>query len=153
MEAESDAYENNLLNGDIFMIVYPDKSTFGWDGDDGIGDRLIRQIIDGVKTATCSFMILYLKDELEAVFKTKGRIVTVVDAKDRPKCNIRILDVFETTFGNPDLRLVCGEGDGSDVAKFQEDHRLAWENTVFDTPLTDDAVLIVELFELVDVAD
>lgn len=60
---------------------------------------------------------------------------------------MRLKEVFETTFGNPDMRLVQGEGNGDDVAQFQEDHRLAWKD--IGITLTDDTVLIVELFELI----
>lgn len=51
------------------------------------------------------------------------------------------------------LRLVRGEGDGEEVQKFQSDHRIAWNNTVKDIQLTDDEMLIVELFELVEVME
>lgn len=134
------------------MEIHEHKACFGWDGDNGVGDMLIQQIIDGIKTATCSFKILYTGEELREVYETKGKIVTVMNSREEPKCNIRIMDVFETTYGNPDLRLVHGEGDGNDIDKFKRDHRAAWENTVEGAPLTDDAALIVELFELVDVA-
>lgn len=133
------------------MKVYEYKSTFGWDGDNGVGDRLIQQIIDGIKTATCSFKVLYTVKELDELYRTKGKIVTVVDKNEKPKCNIRIIDIFETTFGKPDMRLVRGEGDGDDVEKFQNDHRIAWENSVTDKILTNETRLIVELFELVEV--
>ena len=43
--------------------------------------------------------------------------------------------------------------DGVDVKKFQEDHRHAWNQTVKDKKLTDETLLVVELFELVEVAE
>jgi uncharacterized protein YhfF len=58
--------------------------------------------------------------------------------------------VFETTFGNPDLRLVQGEGYGNNVKEFQEDHRKAWKDDIdhgFD--LNDNTILIVELFNYI----
>ncbi|MBS4538773.1 hypothetical protein GOQ27_09875 [Clostridium sp. D2Q-11] len=135
------------------MKIYEDKSYFGWDGDNGVGEMLIQQIIDGMKTATCSFKILYEEQELEEVFGRKGKIVTVFNNEEEPRCNIRILDIFETTFGNPDMRLVRGEGDGEDIERFQKDHCIAWYNTVKDKDLTDDTIFIVELFELVEVME
>ena len=135
------------------MKIYENISSFGWDGDNGIGEMLIQQIIDRVKTATCSFKILYEEHELHEVYETKGKMVTVVNNQEEPKCNIRIIDVFETTFGDPDIRLVRGEGDGEEIQKFQGDHRTAWNNTVKDIQLTDDEILIVELFELVEVME
>jgi len=70
-----------------------------------------------------------------------------------PKCNIKILDIFETKFGNPDMRLVKGEGDGNNVKKFQDDHRKAWNETIKDKDITDDTILIVEIFELIETTD
>jgi len=133
------------------MKIAEYKAEFGWEGDNGIGELLITQIILGAKTATCAFKILYTEEELKEEYETKGKIVTVFDSNQNARCNIRILDVFETTFGNPDIRLVNGEGDGNDVEKFQNDHKIAWENTVEDIPLTDDTILIVKLFELVEI--
>lgn len=135
------------------MKVYENKCAFGWEGDNGVGEMLIQQIINGEKTATCSFKILYTDEELQELFSTKGKTVSVIDHKDRVRCNIRVLDIFETTFGSPDPRLVKGEGDGDNVYKFQNDHRHAWEATVHDVPLTNDTILIVELIELVEAAD
>ena len=135
------------------MLIYPHKSVFGWDGDNGIGDMLIQQIIDGKKTATCSFKEEYTELDLQELFEKKGKIVTVEDHKGSSRCNIRIIDIFETTFGNPDLRLVKGEGDGENVQKFQEDHRHAWYETIKDKQLMDDSILMVELFELIEVAE
>lgn len=107
------------------MEIYENKMAFGWEGDNGIGEMLIQQIIKGKKTATCSFKILYTEEELEELYGTKGQIVTVVDAQEKPRCNVKILDVFETTYGAPELRLVRGEGAGEDIEKFQRDHRTA----------------------------
>lgn len=134
------------------MKIYPHKSVFGWDGDNGIGEMLIQQIIGGKKTATCSFKIEYTDSDMKELYERKGKIITVEDHRGKPRCNIRIIDIFETTFGNPDPRLVRGEGDGENVEKFQEDHRHAWNQTIEDRELTDDTILMVELFELVEVA-
>lgn len=134
------------------MKVYPDKAIFGWEGDNGVGEMLINQIINGEKTATCSFKIEYTEAELKKLYNTKGKIVTVENNEGVPKCNIRILDIFETEFGNPDMRLVKGEGDGNNIKKFKEDHRKAWNQTIKDKDITDETTLIVELFELIETA-
>ena len=135
------------------MKKSPHKSIFGWDGDNGTGERLIQQIINEQKTATCSFKVEYTDSDLKTLYETKGKIVTVEDIKRVPRCNIRITDIFETEFGNPDLRLVRGEGDGDNVQKFQDDHRHVWNQTIKDKQLTDETILMVELFELVEVAE
>ncbi|MFC7392122.1 ASCH domain-containing protein [Scopulibacillus cellulosilyticus] len=126
------------------------KYVLGWDGDNGSGENLIRRILNGKKTATCAPKESYSKVELKETYKSAGKTVTVYDKDKRARCNIKITDVFETTFGNPDLRLVIGEGNGTDIQQFQEEHRKAWADYIengFD--LNDKTLLVAELFELV----
>ena len=137
------------------MRVYEHTLEFGWEGDNDLGIRLIQQIIEGKKTATCAPLFGYTEEELAAVIASKGALVTVVDKEQRPWCNVRIVDVFQTPFGHPDPRLVRGEGDGDDVEKFQRDHQNDWK-VWLETEghsLTDDTSLVVEVFELVEVAE
>lgn len=122
------------------------KMIFGWEDDNGIGEMLLQQILRGEKTATCAPKEEYSETELAETYEPIGKLVTVYDKNNNPRCNVRLKEVFETTFGTPDLRLVRGEGDGDDVSKFQEAHRLAWKD--ISTELKDDTILIVELFEL-----
>ncbi|WP_426982799.1 ASCH domain-containing protein [Bacillus cabrialesii] len=133
------------------MMIYKLKSTYGWEGDDGLGEQLIMQILAGEKTATCAPKSLYSKDELSYVYQTAGQLVTVYDKHDNPRCNIKVTDVFETTFGAPDMRLVKGEGNGGRIEEFQEDHRVAWAELIKngDLELSEDTVLVTELFALV----
>jgi uncharacterized protein YhfF len=126
---------------------------FGWEGDGGIGEVLIAQTIAGTKTATCGFKRAYTVEELEEVLAGQGHVIPVIDRTGVARCTIRILEVFETAFGDPDPRLVRGEGDGDDVAKFQADHRIAWAADFGDEPLNDEELLVVELFELVTVVE
>lgn len=133
------------------MHIYKHQYQYGWDGDNGIGDQLILQIVSGIKTATCAPKVAYTPEELQWTYSLVGEICTVTDKKGIPRCNVRHLAVFETTFGHPDPRLVKGEGNGSDVRSFQADHISAWKGMAADgILLTDEAVLIVELFELVE---
>ncbi|OLQ57651.1 hypothetical protein BHT94_00795 [Bacillus licheniformis] len=133
------------------MMICKLKSTYGWEGDDGLGEQLIQQILAGEKTATCAPKSLYSKDELSYVYQTAGQLVTVYDKHDNPRCNIKVTDVFETTFGAPDMRLVKGEGNGDRIEEFQEDHRVAWAELIKngDLELSEDTVLVTELFALV----
>ncbi|MEK4512251.1 ASCH domain-containing protein [Paenibacillus sp. FSL K6-2524] len=124
------------------------KMIFGWENDNGLGEMLIQQILNGEKTATCAPKEEYSEQELQETYEPVGEILTIYDKEGKPRCNVRLIEVFETTFGNPDLRLVRGEGDGDDVNKFQEDHRLAWKD--INVELKDEMDLIVELFELVE---
>lgn len=137
------------------MLVYERKLAFGWDGDNNLGMRLIQHILEGKKTATCAPLFGYQKEELAAVFASQGEVVTVIDKEQRPWCNVRIVAVFQTSFGNPDPRLVRGEGDGDDAEKFRHDHHRAWESWLAAEgySLTDETVLVAEVFELIEVAD
>ncbi|MGG1662070.1 hypothetical protein [Brevibacillus sp. NRS-1366] len=130
------------------MTIHKYKMIFGWEEDNGIGEMLIQQILKGEKTATCAPKEQYSAEELKQTYEPVGEILTVYDKNDNPRCNVRLKEVFETTFGNPDIRLVQGEGNGDDVTQFQEDHIFAWKD--IGVELTDDTILIVELFELIN---
>jgi uncharacterized protein YhfF len=135
----------------VEIKVHNFKTVFGWEGDNGLGEQLIQQILSGEKTATCAPKEAYSEEELKEVYQTVGEMVTVFDKDDNPRSNIKVLDVFETTFGNPDLRLVQGEGNGNNVQEFQENHRIAWKEDIDNgLELNDHTILIVELFELAE---
>ncbi|MDQ2903673.1 MAG: hypothetical protein ABI456_02795 [Ktedonobacteraceae bacterium] len=123
----------------------------GWQGDDGLGIQLIQQILAGTKTATCCPKGAFTEKALATLVASKGKIVAVVDLDGKVHCHVRMIDVFETTFGHPDPRLVRGEGDGDDVGKFKHDHSDIWADEMAATgqPLTGETVLIAEEFELV----
>jgi uncharacterized protein YhfF len=136
------------------MLIHGRKMTFGGDNDGGLSEKLIQQVLDGIKTATCELKCFCTAQEITDLDTEKGWFETVVDAKGNARCNIQITDVYETTIGNPDLRLVRGEGDGEDVEKFKREHH-EWFRAVLKNkglpPLTDDAILIAWEFELIEV--
>ncbi|MBP2000951.1 uncharacterized protein YhfF [Paenibacillus shirakamiensis] len=127
--------------------IHPYSMIFGWEDDEGLGAQLIEQIIRGEKTATCALKEDYTEEELRNTYVPVGKLITVYDKEGTPHCNVKLIEVFETTFGQPDPRLVYGEGNGTDIEQFQEDHRKAWSNLPFK--LEEDSILIVELFEFV----
>ncbi len=131
------------------------RLEFGWEGDGGLGERLIREIIEGEKTATCAPRSDYTEEELAEVVASKGQVVDVVDENDEPRCRVRMVAVYETTFGLPAPGVVRGEGFGDDAEAFRQDHRGAWAEEMEEegNPLSDDTVLVVEEFELVEVVD
>ena len=133
------------------MKVYEDKSQFGWANDNDIGETLIQQIIEGKKTATAAPRDLFSADELKQLYDSVSKPSTVIDKHERPRCNIKILDVFKTTFGAPDPRLVRGEGYGDDSEAFCGSHRMAWNDLVESgkLELNECTVLVVEIFELI----
>jgi uncharacterized protein YhfF len=123
----------------------------GWPEDDGLGERLCAQVVAGTKTATCAPKLAFTPEELAEASAGKGELHALVDPSGQVWAIVRVIDVFETTFGDPDPRLVRGEGDGDDVAKFRRDHLAAWGAwlAAANHPLTDETVLIAELFERV----
>jgi uncharacterized protein YhfF len=136
----------------VAIEVHVANDSYGWDGDGGLGERLIRQIIEGKKTATCSPKFSMTEAELTESYANVGKIVTITNKDGVPRCNVRILECFETTFGDPAPRLL--EGEGSTLAEFQENHRRAWGEWLagLGKELSGDLVLLAECFELVDVA-
>ncbi|QBD76454.1 ASCH domain-containing protein [Ktedonosporobacter rubrisoli] len=137
------------------MHIYEHKLEFGWEGDNGLGMRLIQQILDGKKTATCAPLFGYTQEEITEIFAHKGELVTVTDKEQRPWCNVRMVDIFQTTFGNPDPRLVRGEGNGENSEEFRQEHRRDWKDWLEEEgyTLTDETILIVEEFELIEAAE
>ncbi len=128
------------------------RLEFGWEDDGGLGERLIREVIDGDKTATCAPRSDYTDEELIEVVAAEGEVVDVVDAGDVPRCRVRLLAVYETTFGLPAPGVVAGEG-FDDAEAFRKDHHAAWAEEMEEegNPLSDGTVLVVEEFELVEV--
>jgi uncharacterized protein YhfF len=137
------------------MQIHERKMRFGSEGDGGLGDELVRQVLDGTKTATCDLKAFCTEQEVADLDAEPGWIETVVDAAGRPRCNVRVKAVYETTFGSPDPRLVRGEGCGEDSEEFKRGHS-RWFNAVLKEkglpPLTDDSVLVVWEFELIETA-
>ena len=131
------------------------RLEFGWEGDGGLGERLIREVIEGEKTATCAPRSDYTEEELAEVVASRGEVIDVVDENDEPRCRVRMLAVYETTFGLPAPGVVRGEGFGDDAEAFRRDHREAWAGEMEEegNPLSDGTVLVVEEFELVEVVD
>jgi uncharacterized protein YhfF len=135
------------------MQIHERKMRFGGEDDGGLGDRLIEQILNGTKTATCDLRCFCSEQEISDLNVPPGWFETVVDHEGNPRCNIRVTDVYETTFGNPDPRLVRGEGDADDVEKFKREHGKWFSAVLKDRglpPLADDSVLVVWEFELVE---
>jgi len=131
------------------------RLEFGWEGDGGLGERLIREVIEGEKTATCAPRSDYTEEELAEVVSSLGQVVDVVDENDNPRCRVRMLAVYETTFGLPAPGVVRGEGFGDEAEAFRQDHRAAWAEEMEEegNPLSDGTVLVVEEFELVEVVE
>ncbi len=137
------------------MEIHEDVVQLGGEGDDGTGELLTQRILAGVKTVLTTPAELLAEDERREVDAGVGRPLTLIDPEGDPVANLRVTEVFETTWGDPDPRLVAGEGFGTDVERF----RTVMHDTVAvdledeGRELTDDTVLLVEVFTLLDTAD
>jgi len=138
---------------EVEMKIHERKMKFGRENDNGLGERLIRQVLDGVKTATCDLKCFCSELEVADLQVPSGWLETIIDNEGNPRCNVRVTAVYETTFGDPDPRLVRGEGDGEDVGKFKREHEKWFSPLLVEKglpPLTGDSALIVWEFEVVD---
>lgn len=134
------------------MTTPSEPMQFGWEGDGGLGERLVRQVLAGEKWATCSPKAQYSEAELAGLYGSVGQVLPLMDGYGDERGRVRITAVYDTTFGDPHPRLVRGEGNGEDAEAFKREHREAWaeEMAAEGNPLTDGTVLVVEEFELVD---
>ena len=125
-------------------------SQFGWPGDDGLGERLIQQILSGEKTATCAPIATLTAAEIAEMHAAVGTIVAVVDHAGTVRAAIQMTAVYEGTFGAPPTTLLSGEGYPDDPAGFQAAHHEAWGAWLREQGLTlnADTRLLVEEFVL-----
>ena len=86
------------------------KRTTFW-GNDESDERLVFQIIDGVKTATCTPKCWY--DALPEEITDVGEIIEVYSKKGQFMCRIKITEKYEVPFGEIDHRTVKGENSSS----------------------------------------
>lgn len=121
------------------------RLVLGWKGDDGLGERLCRQVLEGRKTATCSPPEILPPDELAEALGAVGEVIPLVDGEGRQHGWVRKTRVFETTYGAPHELLWRGEGYES-AAAFQASHRHVWDGFGFSP--RPETVLLVETFEM-----
>jgi uncharacterized protein YhfF len=130
--------------------IHEDVIQLGGEGDDGTGELLTQRIVAGVKTVLTTPAELLDADERAEIDASVGRTMTLIDPEGEPVANLRITDVFETTWGAPDPRLITGEGFGQDEVRFRTVMRATVAVDLEDEgrELTDDTVLVVETFDL-----
>lgn len=136
------------------MEIRQDVVQLGFPGDDGLGDLLLERLRAGSLRVLWEPVDLLADDEVAALRDSEGDVLTVVDGDGEPACNVRVLEVFTTTWGAPDPRLVAGEGYAADTD--------AWRRFVQPTltaglaeeglALQDSTGLVVQRVEVVEVA-
>lgn len=121
------------------------KRTQFW-GRDEDDDRLVIEILDGLKTATvCKSDEYYLAyGDLDDGCMEVGDLIEVYDLRGRLRCLIRVTDVYPVEFGNVPERLwkeeVCDSAE-----HFRDAHRDCWP----EYDLTDDFEMMATHFELI----
>lgn len=126
------------------------KVQYGSQGDGGKGDQIIEQILNGVRKAVASPKALFEPEQLQELYAMAGKDVTIMDKDDKPRCNIRVLDIFETTFGDPDPRVAAGTGYELRPEAFKTAHMAQWQTAFakLGLSLQKDTVLVAQLFEV-----
>jgi uncharacterized protein YhfF len=117
-------------------------------GRDAAADHLLLQVLNGTKTATASLARYWHSPsgDYDDGGYVAGDTVEVYDQHGRLRCQIRITEVYETTFGCIPERLWRGELCTS-AEDFRREHRVCWS----DETLTDDTRIIGCHFELVKI--
>lgn len=82
------------------MQIHERKVKFGWDGDGDIGEMLIQQMLDGIKTATCDMKCLCTQQEIADLNANPAWVETVIDKAGKPRCNVPIADLYDAPTGN-----------------------------------------------------
>lgn len=103
--------------------------SFGYDGDRGLGDRLLRAVLRGAKTATSSLAVEYLSGEpLPCV----GERLTLVDHDRRPHGIVETTRVTIIPLHLVGDDVARDEGEGfADAEEWRRDHVAFW-NEVTD---------------------
>ncbi|MDX1658014.1 MAG: hypothetical protein R3343_04270 [Nitriliruptorales bacterium] len=125
----------------------------GWDGDHGFGELLLARLLSGALDVLYEPVAVLDEDELDELRTSGGQELTVIDADEDPRCNVRVTDVFETTWGDPDPRLVAGEGYGDDAAGWRRANEAMLGGALEETgeELDADTRLIVQRVQVTDV--
>lgn len=133
------------------MEVRDDGLQLGWEGDDGYGDLLLERLLAGTVSVLFEPVAVLDDDDVAALRASAGRELTVFDTEAEPRCNLRVVAVFETTWGQPDPRLVAGDGYGRDTAGWRRDNEASLGAALAATgsALGSDTVLLVQRVEVV----
>jgi len=103
--------------------------SFGYDGDRGLGDRLLSAVLRGAKTATSSLAVEYLSGE---PLPRVGQRLTLVDHDGRPHGAVETTHVTIIPLHLVEDDVARDEGEGfADASEWRRDHVAFW-NEVAD---------------------
>ncbi len=123
-------------------------------GRDEYDERLLEEVLRGVKTVTCTPKVWY--DQLPNEEKSeKGDIIQVVTKRNEHKANLQITDFYEIRFG--EIQGEVGEriakGENSTLDEFTRDHIFSWDKPLKSDgfELNEDTIIVVEHFKVTDI--
>lgn len=121
-------------------------------GRDEHDERLLEEVLRGLKTATCTPKLWY--DRLSAEEKCEiGEEINLFTKKGEHKGIIVLTDLYEIKFG--DIKGEIGERiakcENSTYEQFIEDHIFSWDEPLRNegSRLSKDTIIVVEHFELI----
>ncbi|XAS77213.1 ASCH domain-containing protein [Dermatophilaceae bacterium Sec6.4] len=133
--------------------------NFGYDGDRGLGDRLLAAVLRGEKTATSSLAVEYLSGE---PLPRVGERLTLVDHDGRPHGVVETTRVRIIPLHLVGEDVARDEGEGFASAQHWRDAHLAFWKEVTDLvrldagdpawQLRDAEPVVVQWFRLVEAA-
>lgn len=137
------------------MDVREDGIQLGWEGDDGFGELLIERLLAGSLDVLYEPTAVLDDEEIEELRSSVGQELSVFDADGEPRCNVLVLEVFVTTWGDPDPRLVRGDGYENDVEGWRRANRALLEGALEEAgvELDESTELVVQRVEVTAVAD
>ncbi|WP_077619294.1 ASCH domain-containing protein [Bacillus sinesaloumensis] len=123
-------------------------------GRDEYDERLLEEVLRGVKTVTCTPKVWY--DQLPEQEKSeKGDIIQVITKRNEHKANIEITDFYEIRFGEiqGEIGNRIAKGENSTLDEFIEDHIFSWEKPLQNDgyELNEDTIIVVEHFKIADI--
>ncbi|MFD2046679.1 ASCH domain-containing protein [Ornithinibacillus salinisoli] len=123
-------------------------------GRDENDERLLEEVINGLKTATCTPKVWY--DRLPNEEKSNiGDILEAFTKKGVHRATIEITDFYEIPFGKIEGEIgeKIAKGENSTLEEFVEDHIFSWKEPLEaeGKSLNDDTIIVVEHFKLVSV--
>jgi uncharacterized protein YhfF len=130
---------------------------FGFQGDDGDGERSIRQILMGVKTASVS---LEREWALEGGVPGIGQVLPVRDYTGREWCHIEVERVALLPFGGVGTDIIAAEASGAaSVEEWRASHQAFYDGSRHELAvllgepgwrLTDEEPMVIMWFHVVD---
>jgi len=123
---------------------------FGWDGDNGMGLKLIDDIIAGRKTATSSYKRYFdINRNEETPWDRLGKVIAVKDKYGKTHCSVKVERVYLWSLDEPPAQLVKEENFGTDTEAYVNDCLDMWKTDMpEDVQIKPDEKLIAEEFVL-----